>query len=249
MNSGQTIIQLERVDSTNNYLREHPELWGRQFTAVIAREQTGGRGRLSRKWHSEPGRDLTFSTLFRPEAAPGDATVITLGAGLAAYRCLRPLLDGGLNLKWPNDLCYGDKKIGGVLCEMIIDGAVSVVIIGIGINVNSTRFPDDIAATAGSIAAITGRSHDPRVLCEEILEQCARIIPRFRAPLDAGLLNEWIAASSSIGSAVFFIDEGERRSGTIAGINGDGSLRIRLSADEEISGFRGELFYNPEMRK
>lgn len=249
MKSDHTIIELERVDSTNSYIREHPELWDRQFTAVIAREQTGGRGSHSRKWHAEPDRDLTFSTLFRPDAPSGDATCVTLGAGLAVYRCLRSRLDGGLNLKWPNDICHGDKKIGGILCEMITGGRDTIVIIGIGINVNSSRFPDDIAATARSLAMITGHEHDLHILCEEILDECARLIPRFRTPLDTALLDEWIGASSSIGSRVFFIDNGEHRDGTIAGINSDGSLRIGLPTGMEISAFRGELFYNPEMQK
>ncbi|OHD66569.1 MAG: biotin--[acetyl-CoA-carboxylase] ligase [Spirochaetes bacterium RBG_13_51_14] len=239
---GVPIIRLNSVDSTNNYLKKHPELWDRQFCAVMAYEQTGGRGRYARTWHSEPGLDITFSVVFLPAMPPEDLSCVTLYAGLAVHRALRHL-DSSLSLKWPNDICHINKKIGGILCEMILSGEKPVVIIGIGINVNSTRFPDDLSGTASSLKMITGFDHDPDLIAEEILDQIALLMPDFRVPMDESVLSEWISVSTSIGSVVTFSGRGGEELGVIKGINPDGSLRITDSRDGEVNFYRGEIIF------
>jgi BirA family transcriptional regulator, biotin operon repressor / biotin---[acetyl-CoA-carboxylase] ligase len=243
MKQGRHIVRLERVDSTNTYLRSHPELWDRQLCAVLAREQTGGRGRFSRSWHSEPGLDLTFSAVFLPPRDAADLACVTLLAGLAVHRALRPRLGGSLHLKWPNDIRFSDRKLGGILCEAVLGADRPVVIIGIGINVNSVNFPPSLDKTATSIREITGTGHDVEALCEEILDRMSELLSHFRVPLEEGVIREWTDASRSIGKAVRFVHGKLDGEGVIEGINPDGSLRIDLPGGTRIEGYRGEVLF------
>lgn len=237
------IIRLGTVDSTNTYIKEHSELWDRQFCAVYAREQTAGRGRHARTWRSEPGLDLTFSVLYVPAGAVAELPCITILAGLAVYRSLRPLLGEDLNLKWPNDIRHGSRKIGGILCETVLTDGRPVVIVGIGVNVNSDHFPDELATTASSIKLITGSDHDPEQIGGKIHKRLASLLAGFTPPLPDDIIREWIGASQSIGSDVFYFRGDITISGTVAGINNDGTLCIRHSDGTTEERFRGELFF------
>ncbi|HOD13081.1 MAG TPA: biotin--[acetyl-CoA-carboxylase] ligase [Spirochaetota bacterium] len=244
-----TIIKLESVDSTNTYIRNHPELWDMQLCAVIAREQTGGRGRHGRTWHSGPGQDLTFSAVLIPHGTASGIACVTLLAGLAVYRAIRPLLGENLHLKWPNDIRYGDRKLGGILCEAVPRNEGPIVIIGIGINVNSVDFPSPIGGTATSLKAITGKDYDVPGLCEEILDCLADLFPHFRVPLEEAIIREWTGASRSTGKAVRFAHAGIERQGIIEGINRDGSLRISIPGAEPVAQYRGEVLFPEDDRE
>jgi BirA family transcriptional regulator, biotin operon repressor / biotin---[acetyl-CoA-carboxylase] ligase len=243
MKQSRHIVRLECVDSTNTYLRTHPELWDRQLAAVMAREQTGGRGRFSRSWHSGPGLDLTFSAVFLPPRDAADIACVTLLAGLAAHRALRQRLGGNLHLKWPNDIRFGDRKLGGILCEAVFDAGRPAVIIGIGINVNSVNFPPPLDKIATSLRLASGADHDPDSLCEEILDRMSELLSHFRVPLEEGIVREWTAASRSIGKTARFVHGGLEREGVIEGINPDGSLLISLPDGSRINGHRGEVLF------
>src|SRR5262249_59077834 len=116
---------------------------------VLAEEQTAGRGRAGRSWHSERGAGLYVTLLLRPKLAPAQAPLLTMLAGLSAHTAV--LAETGLSaeLKWPNDLLLNGKKVGGMLTEMHAEpSAVRFVIIGIGVNVNQAKFPAELASTA-----------------------------------------------------------------------------------------------------
>ncbi len=243
------IIQLESVDSTNTYIKQHPELWATQLCTVMAREQTGGRGRHGRTWHSVAGSDLTFSAVFIPNGPASDIACVTLPAGLAVYRALRPLLDKDLHLKWPNDIRYGDRKLGGILCEAVLGNDRPIVIIGIGINVNSVDFPSPIDSSATSLKAVTGNDHDVAGLCKEILDRMSALIPYFRLPLDETMIREWTGASRSIGRVVRIVHDGTEQEGTIEGINPDCSLHIGIPDGGLVPGYRGEVFFPEDDRE
>ncbi len=237
------IIRIDTVDSTSTYIRKHPELWGRQFCVVVAREQTGGRGRFDRTWLSEPGLDLTFSMVFISPGSASDLSCVTLLAGLAVYGALAQHCSRDLNLKWPNDICLKNKKIGGILCEMVPASGRPVVIIGIGINVNRVRFPEEIAAVATSLKNATGADLSVDDLCDEIIHHCIEILSDFRTPIDQALIREWERVSQSIGAPVrFFLNAGSEE-GVFSAINADGSLRIIRQSGETLDGYRGEVLF------
>lgn len=168
---GQNLLTLKEVNSTNDFLKNllsnsKPLPEG---TVIMAESQFAGRGQQQNKWHSQPGKNLTFSLLLNPTfldiANQFDLNrVISLGVADA----LEPLLGDELKIKWPNDIYYGDKKLGGILIENLIQGAqIKNAIIGIGLNINQDSFPAD-AGNAISLKQILQNDYDLRALLSDI---------------------------------------------------------------------------------
>ena len=130
------IIELDSVDSTQTYVKEHPQDFTADFTTVITKEQTAGRGRGQNSWQMQAGLDLALSTVFKPRSSEAGAIIpATVICGYAVWQTLAPFKDG-FHLKWPNDVYFETKKVAGILCEY----HNGQVIIGIGTNVNSSDF-------------------------------------------------------------------------------------------------------------
>lgn len=239
------IIRLPRVDSTNEYLKQHRDLWSKNLCTVCADEQTGGRGRLGRRWHSEAGRDLTFSTLFHPMRFDDSTACVSLYAGLAVHRALRAHITEGLYIKWPNDICYEKKKLGGILCESLI-GERPLVIIGIGINVNGTGFPDEIKNRAVSMKMITGREYESEGIMAGILSELEVLLEAFAFPVPEPILREWKSHSHSFDQTVLYEDGNERRRGRIVELRGDGLLVIYDEKTQSELVYSGEIFFSDE---
>ena len=172
------ILWLETADSTNHVLRERmAEL--DNLSVIAAREQTAGRGQGTHTWFSTPGENLTFSILYRFGAvgtlAASDALLITQVTTLA----LRDYLLGHgvqARIKWPNDIWVEERKICGILIENILEGGlVRDSIVGIGLNVNETGWPDGLPNPV-SLRELTGRRYSPE---EELLALHKEICRRF----------------------------------------------------------------------
>lgn len=239
------IVRLPRVDSTNEYLKEHRELWDKNYCTVCAKEQTGGKGRLGRRWHSAAGRDLTFSTLFHVPRLDTSTACISLYAGLAVHRALRVHIAEGLYLKWPNDICCGSLKLGGILCESV-PGERPVIIIGIGININGLDFPEEIKKRACSMRMITGIKYETEQILAGILSELQALLDAFVFPVPESVLGEWEAHSRSIGRSVLYCEGDERRRGTIVELRNDGLLVIRDEETQSDLAYTGEIFFPDE---
>ena len=172
------ILWLETADSTNHVLRERMARLD-NLSVIAAREQTAGRGQGTHTWFSTPGENLTFSILYRFGAvgtlAASDALLITQVTTLA----LRDYLLGHgvqARIKWPNDIWVEDRKICGILIENILEGGlVRESIVGIGLNVNETGWPDGLPNPV-SLRELTGRRYSPE---EELLALHKEICRRF----------------------------------------------------------------------
>lgn len=148
------VVCLPQIDSTNAEalrLAAAGELAG---CVVVADAQTSGRGRLGRSWWAEPGGSLLASWLVRPSLPVERWPLLTLVAGVAAARALIASTGIDVRLKWPNDLLAGGRKLGGLLAEA--DG-LGALVVGLGVNVRQTDFPEDIVQTATSVVAAGGR--------------------------------------------------------------------------------------------
>ena len=171
----------DTVESTNDEARR---LLGEldNLSVIAARCQTAGRGQGDHKWHSRSGENLTFSVVLKfggegalAPLAARDALLITETVTLALRLYLA---DEGIkaHIKWPNDIYVGDLKVCGILIENILKGPdVDASIIGIGLNLNQTVFPEDIPNPT-SLSLLTGRSYDPEgelVRFHRILSECA----------------------------------------------------------------------------
>lgn len=146
------IHRLGSISSTNDLLREMADNGAPEWTAVMAENQTAGRGRMGRKWHSPPG-NLYLSVLLRPGMESGELSRMSLLMSLAVYHAISQK-GVTLRLKWPNDILWKGRKLAGILLEGKTMGAEVIhVIAGIGINLTMPReaLPGDLASHATSL--------------------------------------------------------------------------------------------------
>src|ERR1700688_1214891 len=157
---GKHIHHYFKAASTNRIAFDRGHAGEPHGAVVIAEEQTAGRGRAGRAWHSEKTSGIYLTVLLRPSLSPMLAPLITMVAGLAARDAILEEIEIAPDLRWPNDLLLGGKKFGGILTEMHAEpDRVHFVIVGIGIDVNHTAMPAALAGTATSLRMVTGKVH------------------------------------------------------------------------------------------
>jgi BirA family biotin operon repressor/biotin-[acetyl-CoA-carboxylase] ligase len=189
-----------------------------------AEAQSHGRGRRGSEWISEPGAGLWFSVLLRPKLAAEAVAGLSLCAGLAVRDALAPRVSTPTQVKWPNDVLAGGKKLAGILIESQVSGAkISSVIVGIGINVEQTEFPEPISNIATSLALLSAAERSREPLLGDVLAALqARI-----AELEAGgmsAVSEAVRPHDALLDRKLRVDE---LSGTGAGIDASGRLLLR----------------------
>ena len=181
---GRNIVNLARVDSTNNYLKDQltkseplPE-----GTVILAEEQFAGRGQTSNIWVSQPGKNLTFSLLLNPTfISPEFQFALNKLISIAINDCLVKIIGEGVKIKWPNDIYFKDKKLGGVLIENIIRGSKLMhSIIGIGINVNQIDFPENLTNVT-SLSKILHQDYDVNLILAELCKLIEQYYLQFRS--------------------------------------------------------------------
>lgn len=199
-------------------------------TLVVAERQSGGRGRLGREWLSPPGVGLYCSLLLRPRLALADLPKLTLAAGLATSRAvgavtgLRPLL------KWPNDLWLAEKKIGGILAEARFEQGGAVVVLGIGLNVNTTpeSFPPDLLEKATSLLIHSGREFARSALLATLWDEVMTVVARLEREGFAGILADWRERDATLGRELEWLTHSGRVvKGISLGPDQEGLLQIR----------------------
>lgn len=162
------IIWLNEVDSTNKYVRRHVEELD-NLSVVTSLSQSSGRGQGDHLWHSEPGKNLLFSIVLKePQIAPSHESIIS---DLAANSVVKLLEKHEIEawIKPPNDIWVGNKKICGILIEHSLRaGRISWSIIGIGLNVNQTSFPDDLPNPTSM--AIERKGGDLKEILDEFMD-------------------------------------------------------------------------------
>lgn len=218
------------IGSTNDRARALLDEPGGDGRAVVAEEQTEGRGRRGRAWLSVPGRNLAVSVAVRPRLPASEAWQLAAGAGLAARSACGA--HGSVALKWPNDLVADDgAKLGGLLVETTIDGdRVSSAVIGLGVNVNWPRdeIPAEIAAGATSLGSLAGAVIDRADLLGRYLDALDVEL----AAIEAGRspLARYRAACATLGTEVGIETPGGRVEGRAVEIDEGGALVVETPA-------------------
>lgn len=228
--------RLGRVTSTNDVLREQARAGAPEWTAVVAEEQTAGRGREGRSWASPPG-NLFLSVLLRPELAPASLGVLPLLVGVAAAEACTSL-GAPARLKWPNDVVVGERKLGGILVEAASSGGtVEYVVAGIGINLcaNGAVLPEELREAATSLEAEGGRRYDAEDAAHVVLGRIRVWYDRLTSDGPAIVLSAWRAlAVPWWGRRVEVISGGNRVEGTAVGIDDGGALLLLDAAGREL---------------
>ena len=167
LNPGDTVkkvVYAPEIDSTNNEAKRNAENGAKDGTLYITESQTGGRGRRGRQWVSPSGSGIWMTLLLRPQINPANASMLTIVAAMAVTMAIRRAVaetgaDVECHIKWPNDVVINKKKVCGILTEMSAElDCIHYVVIGIGINVNTTEFADEIKETASSLFVETGKN-------------------------------------------------------------------------------------------
>ncbi|HET9943837.1 MAG TPA: biotin--[acetyl-CoA-carboxylase] ligase [Terriglobia bacterium] len=244
---GRTLYHFYSVDSTNAFAlrliahgRTAPD-----GTLILAESQTAGRGRMGRTWYSEVAAGLYLSLVLRPSISPGFAPLFTLACAVALHNAIEKQTRLDADIKWPNDLLVGGKKVGGILAEIQADlDRIHVLVIGAGLNVNHSALPADLVDRATSLRLVSGHAHSRLEILLEFLEQFEGLIDRFHAGGPDVIVSEWTRHSSfAFGRRVEISDGTRIVEGVTRGVNPFGALRV-----ETQDGHVQEL-YSGEVRK
>ncbi len=238
---GRRIHSLPTVGSTNTYARSLAASGAEEGTLVIAEEQTEGRGRQGRNWHANPGENLTFSIILRPNIPPGKINLLPLGIAVGAAHGLRRATSLPVCCKWPNDLMLGGRKLAGILMESALGSrGFEYVIAGIGINVNQLVFPEPLHLRATSLALHAGHAFDRTAVLRSLLESLENEYLSYNSAGLTGILPSWLALSPIVGKRVSADMQGTILQGTVTGISPDGGLQLRTETGD-LTIFAGDV--------
>ena len=225
---GRDIRVFQETSSTNDVAEKLARDGVGEGVVVFAESQSKGRGRLGRKWISPKGQGLWFSILLRPQLPPASVTQLTIAAATAVARAVR--MQTGLlpEIKWPNDILIDGRKVAGILTELAAElDRVRYVIIGIGVDVNVSEFPADLADTATSLATAAGRQFVRAEIAAAILEELDADYTRIASGAFASLAEEWEQQCVTLGRRVK-IHIGDRTlMGRAESLDSDGALLLR----------------------
>ena len=227
-----TILRFDSLSSTNTEAARQAALGAPEGLCVVAREQTAGRGRQQRAWASPKDAGLYFSIVLRPKMEVGVWPLITLAAAVAARDALAEACALETDIKWPNDLLAGGRKLCGILAETFETPRGRAVVVGIGINLTNRAFPPEILKSATSVEEQTGRAPDGERLLASLTRSLARRYEILQAEGGvASTVREWESRSTfARGRRVRVALAGESFEGTTRGLEPDGALRVETDA-------------------
>ncbi|MDR3458954.1 MAG: biotin--[acetyl-CoA-carboxylase] ligase [Verrucomicrobiae bacterium] len=227
---GRDIQVFEETTSTNDVVEKLARDGVKEGVVVFAESQTKGRGRLGRVWQSPTRKGLWFSVLLRPNLRPQETTQLTVISATAMRRAIKTVTGLSADIKWPNDLLIGGKKVVGILTEMSAEvDRVRYIIIGIGVDVNQgmAEFPEELRRLATSLKLETGEEVCRGELATEIMRELDRDYARICAGKFPEVADEWEAACITMGRNVT-VHTGDRKfRGRAESLDDDGALLVR----------------------
>jgi BirA family biotin operon repressor/biotin-[acetyl-CoA-carboxylase] ligase len=237
------VHHLFRVDSTNDLALQTGHQGEPHGALFIAEEQTAGRGRVGRVWHSEKTNGIYCTVLVRPPISPVQAPLLTLVAGLAARDAVVEQTGLYPDLRWPNDLLLSGKKFCGILTEMHAEpDRVQFAVIGIGLNVNHARMPEELASIATSLRIETARTHSRLELLVKLLRNLERYYNQFLAEGAGPIVARFSEVSTyARGKRVRISAATESYVGTTAGLEPNGMLRVERDDGRTVVVLSGDV--------
>jgi BirA family transcriptional regulator, biotin operon repressor / biotin---[acetyl-CoA-carboxylase] ligase len=227
---GRDIRVFEQTTSTNDVIEKLARDGVREGVVVFAEAQTRGRGRLGRRWLSPGRKGLWFSILLRPALRPQEATQLTVASATALRRAIASVTPLQPEIKWPNDILVGGKKVAGILTELNAElDRVRHVILGIGVDVNlgAAEFPPELRKLATSLKIESGRMISRAELATIILRELDADYARIGGGGFAKVADEWEAHCQTIGRNVTIQIGDRRRRGRAETLDDDGALLLR----------------------
>ena len=226
---GCEILYFDSIDSTNTKAQELAEKGYPSGTLVVADKQIAGKGRRGRNWESPSGCGIFMTLMLKPDINPNNASMLTLVSALAVAKALADITGKDAKIKWPNDIVIDGRKVCGILTEMSAQfDYINNIVIGIGINVNNSSFPEEISATASSLRLLSGGKKYRRAeIIEKIMEYFEKYYSIFLETEDlSALVNEYDAMLVNKKKQVKVLDPKEPFEGKAMGITKTGELIV-----------------------
>ena len=232
---------IDSLESTNKYCELLDLSVVEEFTVVCAREQRAGVGQRGSHWHSEPGKNLTFSLVLKPRfVKTARQYMLTKVVSLGVVDALETVLVGipGIMIKWPNDIYVGTRKICGILISNRVSGdRLSASIVGIGLNVNEMEFPDWVPNPV-SVMQLIGMSLPLEPLLKRVVDCVGKRYDQLRASLEEGdtgdMDREYLSRLLFMGEERRYVHNGETITATITGVNCFGHLELTTPDGGEL---------------
>ena len=242
----------DTLESTNNYCKLLGPRSVGEFTVICARRQTAGIGQQGNVWVSEPGKNLTFSLILKPTfLAAEDQYNLTMALALAVAETLEQQLSAphsplsafrfplSAQIKWPNDIYIGDRKVCGILVtNQLSGGHIASSICGIGLNVNQMQFPDWVPnPTSLLLESPSGQNpFDLDAVLGAVLDNILRRYSQLRQPSEFGTLRaDYLRRLYRLGVEADYIHDGQPLRATITGIDRYGHLQLTTASGTHLS--------------
>ena len=217
------VVFFPQCGSTNDEACELATKGAGDWTVVLTERQGAGRGRRGQRWFSPPGEGLAFSMVVRPQGPAALWSRLALSAGLAVAEGLE-VFGVSAGLKWPNDVRVGGRKISGILVE----SGSGFLVVGVGVNVNVTRFPEGLEFPATSLALETGRMERREAVLVSCLDRLRLRLRQSEEEFEA-VRQAWSERCVLTGKVVTMDVGGQRKTGTVEGLAANGELLLRGS--------------------
>ena len=236
------VIVLDDIDSTNNYLKKLAEDGEKENTIVIAKHQSGGKGRMGRSFFS-PKSGLYMSILLRPNFSAEKSLFITTATAVAVSDAIDGLSDKNSSIKWVNDVFIDSKKVCGILTEASIDfetGGLSYAVVGLGVNLYhpADGFPEDIKNIAGTVFDSEISGDEKAKFAAEIINGFFNIYNNFE---NSDFMKRYKSKSFILGKKINVIKGDKKTPATAIDIDDEARLLVEYETGERESLFSGEV--------
>ena len=223
----------DSVTSTNDLLKQEVLNGAREGRIIAALSQTKGRGRKGKTFISNKG-GMYLSILVKPEKLDFDTTLITSASAVAVCKAIEEITNQKTSIKWVNDVLIGNKKVCGILCESLICGKESFVIVGIGLNFYCSEFYKEIREVAGCIFK-TSEISNFEVLTAKIIDNFFEIYN------SSDFLEDYIKRSIVLNKEIFVIKNGEKVSAFALALDNKCRLKVKYPNNKEEMLSSGEI--------
>ena len=229
---GKRVYYFDTIDTTQNFAMKIASKKNEDGSVVISKKQTGGRGRMKRKWRSPVG-GIWMSVIIHPEFDVTHATLVPIATSLALCIAIEKTLKINTKLKWPNDVILNGKKVAGVLIDAsIISNQIESMVLGIGINfkINPDELESSIKTTPNfyGVATLVKKNENMSPLIKQFLYELEKVLALINSSQIKKIRNEWTKRSSTIGRNVSIITNEGRINGKAVRIDNDGGLIISM---------------------
>ncbi len=240
--AGKTCLCFDTLDSTQEYGKELAKTESVHGTLIVADAQTAGKGRRGRIWQSPKGTTISMSLCLEPKISLKHMAGLTLVMAMAVAEAIKEVTGGNPLIKWPNDIVVNGKKICGILTELSFRDGNGVVIIGVGINVNTEEFPEEICEIASSLKNEIGKEISREALIASVMKYFERFYEQYEKTENLSLLRgvyESMLANKE--KQVHVLDPKQPYYGVAKGITDDGNLVVVREDGTRCEVYSGEV--------